>query len=296
MVKLSVNVNKIATLRNSRGNNQPNLIEAVKNLSAFGADGITVHPRPDGRHILYSDVRDINQYLKPLKAVEFNVEGYPDSSFLQLMQETQPNQCTLVPDAPSVLTSNAGWRLQEHLSLLKPVLKLLKQNKIRSSLFIDPFTLTEKEFLALSQLKPDRAELYTEAYAAAYSSYLVDSSSSHENPSHQKTSSFPRTRESRNLKREALFIGLPGPQKQEPSSSQINKIIQTYISASEKIKALGIDINAGHDLNLKNLSWFLQKIPHIKEVSIGHALICESLYHGLKPTVQKYLSICHKKT
>ncbi len=247
MVKLSVNVNKIATLRNSRGKNQPNLMEAVKNLSAFGADGITVHPRPDGRHILYSDVRDIKRYLKTLKAVEFNVEGRPDSSFLQLMQETQPDQCTLVPDGPSALTSNAGWRLEEHLSFLKPVLKLLKQNKIRSSLFIDPFTLTKKELLALNKLKPDRVELYTEAYADAYST----------------------------------------PQKEA--------VIQTYISAGHKIRALGIDLNAGHDLNLNNLAWFLQKIPHIKEVSIGHALICESLYQGLKPTLQKYLTTCHRK-
>ena len=163
------------------------------------------------------------------------------------MQETQPDQCTLVPDAPAILTSNAGWRLEEHLSFLKPVLKLLKQNKIRSSLFIDPFTLTKKELSALDHLKPDRVELYTEAYADSYST----------------------------------------PQKEA--------VIQTYISAGQKIRALGIELNAGHDLNLNNLAWLLQKVPHIKEVSIGHALICESLYQGLKPTIQKYSAICRRK-
>ena len=248
MTRLSVNVNKIATLRNSRGKNQPDLIEAVKKLILFGVKGITVHPRPDGRHILYTDVQNIKQILNKKPDVEINVEGYPNSSFLQLMQEVRPNQCTLVPDSPSVLTSNAGWKIQENFDFLKSILEFFKKNKIRSSLFIDPFTLTKAELLALNQLMPERVELYTEAYAAAYFT----------------------------------------PQKEE--------IINTYILSAEKLTDQGIQLNAGHDLNLDNLAWFLKKIPQIKEVSIGHALICESLYQGLKNVVQKYLEICRPKS
>ena len=244
MTRLSVNVNKIATLRNSRGKNQPDLIEAVKKLIYFGVKGITVHPRPDGRHILYTDVRDIKQLLTIHKEVEINVEGYPSTEFLLLMKEIQPDQCTLVPDAPTVLTSNAGWSVQENFDLLNNVLTSLKKNKIRTSLFIDPFTLTEKELIALSKLKPERVELYTEAYAAAY----------------------------RTPKR--------------------GTVTQVYIHAAEKLIKEKIELNAGHDLNLDNLLWLLKKIPKIKEVSIGHALICESIYKGLENVVKEYLAIC----
>ena len=245
MITLSVNVNKIATLRNSRGKNQPNLMEAVKKLVHFGVKGITVHPRPDRRHILYKDVRDIKQFLQLCaETVEMNVEGYPRSDFLSLMEETQPDQCTLVPDAPSVLTSNAGWKIQENFDFLQSVLRTLKKNKIRTSLFIDPFTLTEKEMNFLNQLKPERVELYTEAYATAY------------------------------------------------LTSQKEVVTQTYINAARKLSGMGIGLNAGHDLNLDNLAWLLTKIPQIKEVSIGHALICESLYQGLQNVIKKYLNIC----
>ena len=244
MTRLSVNVNKIATLRNSRGKNQPDLIEAVKKLIHFGVKGITVHPRPDGRHILYTDVRNIKTLLTTHKDVEMNVEGYPTTEFLQLMEEVQPDQCTLVPDPPTALTSNAGWSVQQNFDFLNSILATLKKNKIRTSLFIDPFTLTEKELLSLSQLMPERAELYTEAYATAYCT----------------------------------------PQKETAT--------QVYVHAAEKLIKKKIEINAGHDLNLYNLPWLLKKIPQIKEVSIGHALICESLYQGLKTVVQQYLKIC----
>ena len=245
MTRLSVNVNKIATLRNSRGKNQPHLMEAVEKLIHFGVKGITVHPRPDGRHILYTDVREIKQFLKKHTRVEMNVEGYPSSDFLQLIEEVKPQQCTLVPDPPTALTSNAGWTVQENFHFLKKVLLSLKKNKIRSSLFIDPFTLTEKELSFLNLLKTDRVELYTEAYATAY-----------------------------------------GSPKQ-------NTVTQVYMESAQKITQLGIGLNAGHDLNLNNLGWILKKIPQIKEVSIGHALICESLYRGLETVVKEYLAICN---
>ncbi len=244
MTKLSVNVNKIATLRNSRGKNQPDLIEAVRKLIHFGVTGITVHPRPDGRHILYKDVLQIKKCLKKHQKVELNVEGYPSQKFMTLIEEVKPAQCTLVPDAPSDLTSNAGWKIQKNRALLTHTLKSLQKNKIRSSLFIDPFSLTKKEEKGLVQLSPDRAELYTEAYADAFFT----------------------------LKK--------------------STITQTYISTAKKLIAYGIELNAGHDLNLNNLAFLLKKIPEIKEVSIGHALICESLYQGLKTVVQKYLKIC----
>ena len=244
MTRLSVNVNKIATLRNSRGKNQPDLIEAVKKLIHFGVKGITIHPRPDGRHILHTDVHDIKQLLSTHKEVELNVEGYPSTHFLQLMEQVRPDQCTLVPDPPTALTSNAGWAVQENFDFLNNVLISLKKNKIRSSLFIDPFTLTEKELHALSKLIPERVELYTEAYATAYST----------------------------------------PQRETAT--------KVYVQAAEKLTKEKIELNAGHDLNLNNLPWLLKKIPQIKEVSIGHALICESLYQGLKTVVQQYLTIC----
>ena len=244
MTRLSVNVNKIATLRNSRGKNQPNLMEAVKKLIGFGVKGITVHPRPDGRHILYQDVRNIKQYLNTQKDAELNVEGYPSSHFMELMEEIKPDQCTLVPDSPNALTSNAGWRIQENRDFLHSVLESLKAYNIRTSLFIDPFTLIEKELHTLVDLQSDRGELYTETYASAY------------------------------------------------FTSQKESVTRSYIKAAENLMDQGIQVNAGHDLNLDNLAWLLKNIPQIKEVSIGHALICESLYQGMEKVVKKYLAIC----
>ena len=246
MVRLSVNVNKIAVLRNSRGKNQPDLAQAVDTLLTLGVQGITVHPRPDGRHILYSDVRQIGQKLNNLPKVELNVEGFPGAPFLRLLKEVRPDQCTLVPDGPDVLTSNAGWRLQKSFDMLQPVLAFLKQHKIRSSLFVDPFTLTEKELSALIQLRPDRVELYTEEYASAF------------------------------------------------ATTKGEEVLKVYSEAGQKIHAQGIELNAGHDLNLKNLPCLLTRLPQIKEVSIGHALICEALYEGLSVVVKKYLNVCRQ--
>ena len=244
MAKLSVNVNKIALLRNSRGENKPCLLAVLKNLINLGVTGITVHPRPDGRHILYEDVREIQRFLKNLKSIEFNVEGFPSTEFLQLMREARPAQCTLVPDGPNALTSNAGWAFHEHFSLLQQTLSFLKQNKIRSSVFLDPFTFSEQEEKALQKLTPDRVEFYTKAYADSY---------------HTKNR---------------------------------QKVINVYIAAGKKIQALGIGLNAGHDLNQDNLGFFLKNLPSVKEVSIGHALICSALYDGLEKVCKNYLKIC----
>ncbi|MFZ4076375.1 MAG: pyridoxine 5'-phosphate synthase [Legionellaceae bacterium] len=164
MTKLSVNVNKLATLRNARGKNNPDVLNMVLKIIAYGADGITVHPRPDGRHIRYEDVYAIKQAID----VEFNIEGYPEQSFLDLVLEVKPEQCTLVPDAPNVLTSNAGWLIEKNLSFLKRTIHTLHREGIRTSLFIDPYTLSEQDRRLLTETGTDRVELYTEAYADAY--------------------------------------------------------------------------------------------------------------------------------
>ena len=251
MVYLSVNVNKIATLRNARGQNKPHLLEAVKAILSYGADGITVHPRPDGRHIRFQDVLDIarlfNNQDSLTKNAQFNIEGYPSASFLDLIEETRPHQCTLVPDPPDVLTSNAGWNLKQQFSLLEKVIKKLKTYKVRASLFIDPFRFSEEEESLLVKLDPQRVELYTEQYARNY----------------------------------------PG--------SNRKSIMYSYKTVAKRVAQTGnIAINAGHDLDQKNLGYLLKNIPEIREVSIGHALISEALYDGLKDTVQSYLKICHK--
>ena len=215
MVQLSVNVNKIATLRNARGENQPNVLEAIKKLISYGVKSVTVHPRPDGRHILYSDVREIKNFLQKTPEIEFNVEGYPNKNFLKLMQEVLPNQCTLVPDPPRVLTSAKGWELEKHFQFLKSTIKKLKNLSIRVSLFVEPATFNDKELLAITKLAPDRAELYTKAYAEAF------------------------------------------------LTNQKNNITKTYKLVSQKIKSKGVTLNAGHDLNLNNLEWFLKNVPGI---------------------------------
>ena len=246
MVRLSVNVNKIASLRNTRGTNTPDLLSVVKDIVSFGVRGITVHPRPDKRHILYTDVQNIQNYVQQSKIsdLEFNVEGYPSPEFLKLIENCKPHQCTLVPDKPNALTSDAGWNFQKHLQFLKKPLGFLKKHQVRSSVFLDPFTFDEQEEKALSLLKPDRAELYTKSYADSY------------------------------------------------STAQKQKVTDVYKAMSDRIQNLGIDINAGHDLNKKNLAFFLKNIKNLKEVSIGHALICEALYEGLQKTCSDYLHIC----
>lgn len=234
MTALSVNINKVATLRNARGGNVPNLIEVTKDLERFGAQGITVHPRPDQRHIRYEDVRN----LKEVVTTEFNIEGNPISDFTKLVLEVKPTQVTLVPDAEDAITSNAGWDTIKHASFLKEVIKRFKDQGIRTSIFVDPLPEMIEGALATGT---DRVELYTESYASLYN--------------------------------------------QDPE-----RAVAPYVEAAKKAQELEIGLNAGHDLSLENLAYFSQKIPNLLEVSIGHALICESLYLGFENVIPMYLN------
>jgi pyridoxine 5-phosphate synthase len=233
MTKLSVNINKIATIRNARGGSIPNVLQAAINCQKFGAQGITVHPRPDERHIRYQDVRDI----RPIITTEFNIEGYPSQRFLDLVAEVKPHQATLVPDSHDVVTSNQGWNIIKYEKFLTDVVKELKQHGIRTSLFIET-DLEQIERAAATGT--DRIELYTEPYADKYAA--------------------------------------------DPA-----KAIAPYIKAAKRAVELGLGLNAGHDLNLENLHYFNQHIPGLLEVSIGHALIADALYHGLEKTIGLYL-------
>lgn len=233
MTKLSVNINKIATLRNSRGGDTPNVLQFAKDVQRFGAQGVTVHPRPDERHIRYQDARD----LKAEVYTEFNIEGNPIKSFMDLVLEIKPTQVTLVPDAEDAITSNAGWDTIKHKDFLTEVIAEFKANGIRTSIFVDPIL---KMVENAKDTGADRIELYTEAYAEDY------------------------------LKnREAA--------------------IKPYVDAAVLANGLGIGINAGHDLSLDNIEFFQKHIPNLMEVSIGHALIAESLYLGIENVVQMYL-------
>lgn len=234
MTKLSVNVNKIATLRNSRGGNVPNLLKVASDIERFGGQGITVHPRPDERHIKYQDTRDLSKIV----TTEFNIEGNPNSKFIDLVLETQPTQVTLVPDAVDAITSNAGWDTVTHLNFLQNVIKTFKNAGIRTSVFVDPDV---KMVEGAKATGADRIELYTESYAKNYS-----------------------------LDKE--------------------QAIAPFITASMKANQIGLGINAGHDLSLDNIKYFKEHIPHLLEVSIGHALICESLYLGLENVINMYLN------
>lgn len=238
MTKLSVNVNKLATLRNSRGGALPNVLKHVLEIISYGADGITVHPRPDERHIRRDDVYAIAKVIQ----VEFNIEGYPDAKYLSLVKEIKPAQCTLVPDPPHVLTSNAGWLIEKNCDFLTQIIQELHQSGIRTSLFVDPHTLSPRDIALLKNTGTDRVELYTEAYASHY------------------------------------------------GTDQGQATLARYKDAAVAIDKLGIELNAGHDLNLDNLRPFLEAIPMIKEVSIGHALICDALEFGMKETVGRYLA------
>ena len=233
MTKLSVNINKIATIRNARGGNNPNVIQVALDCESFGADGITVHPRPDERHIRYKDVID----LKPVLKTEFNIEGYPQKSFIDLVKSVRPTQVTLVPDAPDQITSNSGWNTKEHFDFLTDIVAEFKEVGIRTSIFVDPDT-TMVEYAA--KIGADRVELYTEPYASGYE----------KNPA---------------------------------------QAIAPFIEAAKAARHCGLGLNAGHDLSLVNLAYMKKQIPWIDEVSIGHALICDALYLGLKTTIQKYL-------
>lgn len=234
MTKLSVNINKIATLRNARGGNLPDVEKAAVDCVRFGAEGITVHPRPDERHIRYNDVREI----KPLINVELNIEGNPIPKFIDLVNEIVPSQVTLVPDAADAITSNAGWDTIKNRDYLTDICKEFKARGIRTSIFIDPNPAMAK---AAAVCGADRVELYTEAYA---SNYRADR----------------------------------------------EKAIKPYLLTAEKVKECGLGLNAGHDLNLENLEYFIRTIPWTDEVSIGHAIICDALYMGLEKTIQAYLS------
>ncbi len=233
MTKLSVNINKIATLRNSRGGNNPNVLKAAIDIQRFGADGITVHPRPDERHIRYQDVREIKKII----TTEFNIEGNcREQSFIDLILEVKPEQVTLVPDELGQLTSDHGWDTHKHQAYLKEMISIFKAAGMRVSIFVDP-VLEMVEGAA--KTGTDRIELYTEAYARSFN------------------------------------------QNKEFA-------VKSYIEAANKAIELGLGINAGHDLDLDNLKFFKTNLPHLDEVSIGHALICDALYLGLENTIQLY--------
>lgn len=232
MVRLSVNVNKIATLRNARGGNMPDLLKVVRDIESFGADGITIHPRPDERHIRYQDARD----LKKIVRSELNIEGNPIPEFLDLVFEVLPDQVTLVPDAPDAITSNAGWDTLTHRDFLKEIIGKCNKAGIRTSIFVDP---DPKAIRGAAETGADRVELYTEAYALEYS--------------------------------------------QDPE-----KAVKSYTAAARTAHEAGLGLNAGHDLSLENIRHFKEHVPHLKEVSIGHALICESLYLGLENVINMY--------
>lgn len=233
VTRLSVNINKIATLRNARGGNNPDVIKAAIDCERFGAQGITVHPRPDERHIRYKDVVE----LKDVVRTEFNIEGYPDERFLKLIRAVRPDQATLVPDGPDAITSNAGWDTLAHAHFLIKVIDEIKSFGVRVSVFVDP-ALRMVEGAA--KVKADRIELYTEPYAREYM-----------------------------VSREIA--------------------VKPYMESARLAHSLGLGVNAGHDLDLNNLSFLHKNIPNLDEVSIGHALICDALYLGLENTIQRYL-------
>ncbi|WP_250435122.1 pyridoxine 5'-phosphate synthase [Hanstruepera flava] len=233
MTKLSVNINKIATLRNSRGGNEPNVVRFAQDVQRFGAEGVTIHPRPDERHIRYQDAYD----LKPEVYTEYNIEGNPIEKFVEMVLEIKPTQVTLVPDAIDAITSNAGWDTIVNKGFLQETIKEFKSNGIRTSIFVDPVL---KQIEGAKETGTDRIELYTEAFAHQYS------------------------------------LGN-------------KKAIQPYTECAILADSLDIGVNAGHDLSLENIAFFKQNIPNLLEVSIGHALIAESLYLGAENVVQMYL-------
>jgi pyridoxine 5-phosphate synthase len=232
MTKLSVNINKVATIRNARGGNIPNVKDAAINCQRFGADGITVHPRPDERHIKYSDVFDI----KPIIVTEFNIEGYPSEKFIELVLSVKPHQVTLVPDPPDAITSNAGWNTKKNKDFLRAINQRFSEAGIRTSIFVDT---DEDNIKYATECGTDRVELYTEPYAVGYS------------------------------------------QNKEQA-------VEPFVTAALLANKLGLGINAGHDLDLLNLKYFVKNVPSLLEVSIGHALISDALYYGLQNAINMY--------
>ena len=232
MTNLSVNINKIATLRNARGENVPNVEQVAIDCESFGANGITVHPRPDERHIRHDDVFA----LRPLVKTEFNIEGYPSPEFLDLVLKVKPEQVTLVPDAPDAITSSAGWNVKENMEFLTDIVDRLRDAGIRSSIFVDTDIENIKDAAATGA---DRVELYTKPYADLY-----------------------------------------------PTNPE--KAVAPFVEASRAAHKAGLGVNAGHDISLANLKFFHERVPFLNEVSIGHALISDALYLGLKETIRQY--------
>lgn len=233
MVKLSVNINKIATLRNARGGDSPNLLKMANDIQSYGADGITVHPRPDQRHITYNDAIELPKVVHK----EFNIEGNPIDKFVNLVTNIKPTQVTLVPDTIDAITSNSGWDTLKNKIFLKDVIIEFKKYGIRTSVFVDPVL---KYIEGAKEIGADRIELYTESYANNF---------------------------------------------QKGNLKELNK----FIESSKLAHALDLGINAGHDLNLQNINYFTSNMPYLDEVSIGHALISESLYLGIENVVNLYL-------
>lgn len=234
MTKLSVNINKIATLRNSRGGNTPNVVQFAKDVQEFGAQGVTIHPRPDERHIRYQDAYD----LKSVVYTEYNIEGNPIPEFIDMVLKIKPTQVTLVPDAEDAITSNAGWDTLKHKGFLTEIIQEFKQNDIRTSVFLDP---TLKQVEGSKAIGADRIELYTEAFAHQFSLGNKDA-------------------------------------------------MIPYTECAERALQLDLGLNAGHDLSLDNIQFFKENSPGLLEVSIGHALISESLYLGIDNVINMYLN------
>ena len=232
MIQLSVNLNKVALIRNSRGRDLPNLLQVAQDCVRFGANGITLHPRPDERHARKQDIYE----LEPALRVELNVEGYPSEEFLQMIEKAQPAQCTLVPDPPEALTSNAGWDTLKHEGFLREVVARIQRAGVRASIFIETdLARIDKA----REIGTDRVELYTEHFASEYAKGNLQA-------------------------------------------------VEPYAAAGQHAKAIGLGLNAGHDLNLDNLAFFAAHLPMLDEVSIGHALVCDALYLGLEETIRRY--------
>jgi pyridoxine 5-phosphate synthase len=240
MTRLSVNINKIATLRNARGGNNPDVVKVAQDCERYGAQGITIHPRQDERHIRFSDV----VALKEVVRTEFNIEGYPDERYRRIIAQIKPAQATLVPDPPDAITSNAGWNTVENEIFLREVAQEIKSYGVRVSIFVDP---VPKMVEGAKKVDADRIELYTEPYAREF-------------------------------------------------AVQKDVAIKPYKESARVAHEMGLGINAGHDLSLENLNFFSQNIPHLDEVSIGHALICDALYYGLENTIQLYLRELNRVT
>ena len=244
MTALSINVNKFALIRNARGADMPNLVDISKKCIKYGADGITVHPRPDERHVKFSDLQELKNLTNDYEQIEFNIEGYPSDDFIKRVIDVLPDQVTLVPDPPEALTSSFGWDCEKNKNFLTEIINKLRDNNIRVSIFINP---SSKTLSNLETIKPDRVELYTYDYAKNY-------------------------------------------------NENKNSAIKSYLEVTSYLKNEfpNISLNAGHDLNLNNLDFILHNIPEIKEVSIGHALVCDSIDFGLKETIEKYKNITQK--